>query len=312
MVDDPELLELVELEVRELLSEYDFPGDDIPVIKGSGLKALESGDPNSEWGKQITELMDAIDSYIPVPERAVDGYWFEKEIRSGNGAAAASTVRRAFESSFLAKLYILPDSGSTGDQVIDFIARRLAPGLEWDLHGCQNIKGTGLDFVYRFTSYERVTSWLRELEEQPDDRAMTLSSLQAHTDYGLFDATLAYDFAERAQASNELAWQPHQVALKALCDRLGPLRQEKAARLRTAQRQSLLMRLCGYIEPFVDHLDAIRRHRRSVHIMRQLVSGKMSQARAVETLRALTGRQKGGWLAKDLQDAFESKAKPGR
>jgi elongation factor Tu len=72
MVDDPELLELVELEVRELLSEYDFPGDDIPVIKGSGLRALESGDPNSEWGQKITELMDAIDSYIPMPERAVD------------------------------------------------------------------------------------------------------------------------------------------------------------------------------------------------------------------------------------------------
>src|SRR5688572_12354033 len=72
MVDDPELLELVELEVRELLSEYDFPGDDIPVVKGSGLKALESGDPNSEWGQKITELMDAVDSYIPMPERAID------------------------------------------------------------------------------------------------------------------------------------------------------------------------------------------------------------------------------------------------
>jgi elongation factor Tu len=72
MVDDPELLELVELEVRELLSEYDFPGDDIPVIKGSGLKALESGDPNSEWGKKITELLDAVDNYIPVPQREVE------------------------------------------------------------------------------------------------------------------------------------------------------------------------------------------------------------------------------------------------
>jgi elongation factor Tu len=72
MVDDPELLELVELEVRELLSEYDFPGDDTPIIKGSALKALESGDPNSEWGKKITELMDAIDSYIPEPVRETD------------------------------------------------------------------------------------------------------------------------------------------------------------------------------------------------------------------------------------------------
>src|SRR3982751_3702435 len=72
MVDDPELLELVELEVRELLSEYDFPGDDTPIIKGSALKALESGDPASEWGQKITELMDAVDSWIPEPVRETD------------------------------------------------------------------------------------------------------------------------------------------------------------------------------------------------------------------------------------------------
>ena len=67
MVDDEELLELVEMEIRELLSEYDFPGDDIPVIRGSALKALE--DPSSEWGDKIMELMDAVDSYIPDPQR---------------------------------------------------------------------------------------------------------------------------------------------------------------------------------------------------------------------------------------------------
>ena len=71
-VDDPELVELVELEIRELLSQYDFPGDDIPVIKGSALKALESGDPEDPDCASIFELLDAIDSYIPVPERDVD------------------------------------------------------------------------------------------------------------------------------------------------------------------------------------------------------------------------------------------------
>ena len=72
MVDDPELLDLVELEVRELLSAYDFPGDDLPVIRGSALKALESDDPNSEHGKVIGELMDVLDSYIPQPKREID------------------------------------------------------------------------------------------------------------------------------------------------------------------------------------------------------------------------------------------------
>ena len=70
MVDDEELLELVEMEIRELLDEYEFPGDDTPIVQGSALKALE--DPSGEWGDKIMELMEAVDSYIPDPERAVD------------------------------------------------------------------------------------------------------------------------------------------------------------------------------------------------------------------------------------------------
>ncbi|TDL30554.1 elongation factor Tu [Jeotgalibacillus sp. S-D1] len=66
MVDDEELLELVEMEIRDLLSDYDFPGDDVPVIKGSALKALEG---DAEWEEKIYELMEAVDSYIPTPER---------------------------------------------------------------------------------------------------------------------------------------------------------------------------------------------------------------------------------------------------
>ena len=69
MVDDEELLELVEMEVRDLLSEYDFPGDDIPVIKGSALKALEG---EAEWEEKIVELMNAVDEYIPTPPRDTD------------------------------------------------------------------------------------------------------------------------------------------------------------------------------------------------------------------------------------------------
>ena len=70
MVNEPELLELVDMEIRELLNEYDFPGDDTPIIQGSALKALE--DPNGEWGDKIMELMDAVDSWIPDPQRDTD------------------------------------------------------------------------------------------------------------------------------------------------------------------------------------------------------------------------------------------------
>ena len=70
MVDDEELLELVDMEIRELLNEYEFPGDDTPIIQGSALKALE--DPNSEWGDKVMELMAAVDEWVPDPQRATD------------------------------------------------------------------------------------------------------------------------------------------------------------------------------------------------------------------------------------------------
>ena len=67
ILDDEELLDLVEMEVRELLSEYEFPGDDTPIVRGSALKALE--DPTSEWADKIVELMEEVDNYIPEPQR---------------------------------------------------------------------------------------------------------------------------------------------------------------------------------------------------------------------------------------------------
>jgi elongation factor Tu len=98
MVDDPELLDLVELEVRELLSQYQFPGDDIPIIRGSALKALESGEPGTEETKCIDELMEALDTYFPEPERDVDKP-FLMSIEdvfsiSGRGTVATGRIER--------------------------------------------------------------------------------------------------------------------------------------------------------------------------------------------------------------------------
>ncbi len=98
MVDDPELLDLVELEVRELLSQYQFPGDDIPIVRGSALKALEDGEPDTENTKCITELMEALDTYFPEPERDVDKP-FLMSIEdvfsiSGRGTVATGRIER--------------------------------------------------------------------------------------------------------------------------------------------------------------------------------------------------------------------------
>ena len=96
MVDDEELLDLVEMEVRDLLSEYDFPGDDTPIVRGSALKALE--DPSSEWGDKVVELMEIVDSYIPEPQRDNDKPFLMpvEDIFSitGRGTVATGRVER--------------------------------------------------------------------------------------------------------------------------------------------------------------------------------------------------------------------------
>ena len=98
MVDDPELLDLVELEMRELLVKYEFPGDDLPIIRGSALQALESGDPNAPETACIFELMAAIDAYIPTPQRAVERPFLmpveDVFTISGRGTVATGRVER--------------------------------------------------------------------------------------------------------------------------------------------------------------------------------------------------------------------------
>lgn len=98
-VDDAELLDLVEMEIRDLLNEYEFPGDDIPIVKGSALKALESsGDNSAPEFQPIKELMDAVDSYIPDPEREVDGAFLmpieDVMTISGRGTVVTGRVER--------------------------------------------------------------------------------------------------------------------------------------------------------------------------------------------------------------------------
>ena len=153
MVDDEELLELVELEVRELLSEYDFPGDDIPVIRGSALKALESGDPDSEWGQKITELMDAVDSYIPQPERDIDKPFLMpvEDVFSitGRGTVATGRIERGIVK--VGEEVALVGMGSDRKTVVtgvEMFRKLLDEGQAGDNVGCL-LRGTAKDDVER-------------------------------------------------------------------------------------------------------------------------------------------------------------------
>jgi elongation factor Tu len=155
MVDDPELLDLVEMEVRELLSKYDFPGDDIPIIKGSSLKALESSseDGEAEEYKSIQELLDAIDSYVPTPERDIDRpYLMPVEdvfSISGRGTVVTGRVERGIvKVGEEVEIVGLGETKKTVATGVEMFRKLLDEGRAGDNIGVL-LRGTGKDEVER-------------------------------------------------------------------------------------------------------------------------------------------------------------------
>jgi elongation factor Tu len=144
MVDDAELLELVELEVRELLSSYDFPGDDIPIVTGSGLKALEAMIANpktvkgdNEWVDKIYKLMEEVDSYIPTPEREVDKPFLMavEDVFSitGRGTVATGRIERGtIKVGETVEVIGIKDTRSTTVTGVEMFTKSLDEGLAGD------------------------------------------------------------------------------------------------------------------------------------------------------------------------------------
>ncbi|MEH2164486.1 MAG: elongation factor Tu [Nostoc sp.] len=147
LMDDPELLELVELELRELLSSYDFPGDDIPIVKGSGLQALEAMTKNPKtkkgenpWVDKIYDLMDAVDSFIPTPERDVDKPFLmaveDVFTITGRGTVATGRIERGkVKVGDTVELIGLKDTRTTAVTGIEMFKKSLDEGLAGDNAG---------------------------------------------------------------------------------------------------------------------------------------------------------------------------------
>ncbi len=152
-LDDPELLELVELEVRELLSSYDYPGDDLPVIPGSALKAGLSEDPDSEDAKCIFELMDAVDNYIPTPKRDIDKPFLMpvEDVFSieGRGTVVTGRIERGIiKVGEEIEIVGIRDTRKTTVTGVEMFRKLLDEGLAGDNVGCL-LRGVKKDEVER-------------------------------------------------------------------------------------------------------------------------------------------------------------------
>jgi len=152
-VDDPDLLELVEMEVRELLDKYDFPGDDTPIIRGSALKATQADDPNSEDAKCIQELMDAIDSFIKEPDRPIDQPFLMpiEDVFSieGRGTVVTGRVERGvIKVGEPVEIVGIHDTVQTTCTGVEMFRKLLDEGRAGDNVGCL-LRGTKKDEVER-------------------------------------------------------------------------------------------------------------------------------------------------------------------
>jgi len=231
----------------------------------------------------------------------------ESALESGEFDKADSVLRSLYRELFLERVAIVERSDATGDQIVDFIARSFAPGHRARVMGCQNIKGTGLDFVYRWLSIDVIYAALRRLENEPAARREALSLLSAHTDWGLIDSRDAAAALRAIRDRDGDEWAEHKGLVAALAERLTQLHAAKLKLLGATGKKSGLDRVLGQVEPYVDHLDSMRRRGAATRLMDAVFAGRVGQGRAALLMRELVAREKGGWLAKDVRRRLMSR-----
>ncbi len=215
-------------------------------------------------------------------------------------AGFETAFRASWRELFERKLVVVESPEATGDQIIDRCARAMPPGMRVRIMGTQNIKGTGLDYVYRWLAIEKVVLALRALQsERSDKRMAALRELEAFEDNGVVDAGLAREMLSLQPVRQP---GPDEIQLRErIRAKLDQCHAERMALLRTQTKRDTLDRVASVFESAIDYLDAVRRYRLSRQIMDDLAARRISHGRASLEMRTLVKRQKGGWLAKSLR-----------
>jgi hypothetical protein len=206
----------------------------------------------------------------------------------------------AYRALFLAAIDIVEDPGATGDQIIDRCARCVPPGSEVVLMGTQNIKGTGLDFVYRWLALDKVVTCLREqASPRVDRRLAALTELEAFEDHGLVDTGLARALLQREPAQR---LTPDELEARTrIAAKVDAIWTKRRTALVERKKSGWIERVGKWGEAWVDWIDSARRGRQAAQIIDDLVAQRISHQRASVEMRGIVGRIKGGWLIKALR-----------
>lgn len=279
-----------ELETIRVLLAPAAAGESLEQAKRAAARGL------ADWGDEERKgfLAESI-----ARRRAVSAVLALVDALDAEPRALEASFRATYRALFEASLVPVHDAATTGDALIDLAARRVPPGAHAAIMGVQNIKGTGLDFVYRWVSAEAVCKELARLRSASRAaRADALSALLVHDDYGLLDATHALAEATRAREEDpcraELPYDPVIAKLRATVDR----RHERMTRETGA---TVADRLRAFAGETLDFLDSVHRRVLAARVMRELVAGRVSHAAAAVRMRDIVARTKGAWMKRHIQ-----------
>ena len=307
-------LPLDEVKTAEIVASLGLDKDPDPVAVEAKLKAaLEahppgssppSGEPRPASGTPEDLRPDVIEH---VPRRVRRSIRRDKArleasaaLDRGDEAGANAAFRAAYRELFLERVAILWNADAKGDKVIDFITREIPPGFSARLMGSQNIKGTGLDFIYRWLSMDRVRTALERMKKNASARREIIAWLLSYGDFSLIDCREALEALRVAQSSGDPAWAEHANLIDGAIRRLEALDREKTAGLTVVGKAGVGAKILLRVEQMVDHLDSIRRTNRARAVMADLFARRIGHGKAAILLREIVGRGKGGWLVKDL------------
>lgn len=217
------------------------------------------------------------------------------ELVSSDPARLDAVFRAAYEAMYMETIVPLYDSALSGDQIIDRIAKLVPEGAHAAIMGIQNIKGTGLDFVYRWVAVDRVARAVARLDAaSPDARADGVRELVVHDDYGLLDAKMALEALPRV-SDPALASQ-----VAALGPRLRAIVEKRSAALTAARADTFGDKVRAFVGKTFDYMDSIRRQNMARRVVDDLVAGRISHPQAAIRMRDVVARAKGAWMRKKI------------
>jgi poly-gamma-glutamate synthase PgsB/CapB len=215
----------------------------------------------------------------------------------GDVASFHACVRGVYRALFEDQLVVVDDAGETGDRIIDRCARSVPPGTDVSVMGIQNIKGTGLDFVYRWLALDQTTARLAKLaSDDPAIRIAALRELDGFEDYGLVDAGLAATALKPYVA--QLRDEQEALYGRRALERVQVIHEQRRRALTAVSREGVWSRIAAPLEAMLDPIDSMRRRHRATRVIEDLVAHRISHGRAAKEMRALYDRQGGGWLTR--------------